>query len=129
MAGPLRLLAIRESPEGQPSLTFALGRMKTPVMLAHGFYVIDELLGFLLGFVGICLLAFFVLRGPPRQSLVLSVLALVVGAPLLYVAYLVSFRMEANYEHFFMLWLGGVACSPFVVGCIGVWLWFHRSKQ
>jgi hypothetical protein len=99
------------------------------MILAHGFYVIDELFGLLFGFIGMCLLAIFVLRGPRRQSLVLSALALVIGAPLLFVAYMLCFRVQANYERSFMLWLGGIACSPFVVGCIGVWLWFHRKKQ
>ena len=99
------------------------------MILAHGFYVIDEFLGVPLCLAVVAFLAFFLLHGPARQSLVLSAFALIVGAPLLYVAFLVSFRMRAPYDRSFMTFLGGVACAPFVLGCIGVGLWFYRTKR
>jgi hypothetical protein len=37
--------------------------------------------------------------------------------------------MEANYENFFRFWMGGVAYSPFILGCVGLCLWFRRRKH
>lgn len=103
--------------------------LHAPMILAHGFYVINEFIGLMLGIIGVSLLAFFLLRGPAQQSLVLSVLATIIGLPLLYAAYLVAFHTEPQYEKFSKLWMGGVACSPFILGCIGLCLWFRRRKH
>lgn len=99
------------------------------MILAHGFNVINEFIGLMLGIIGVSLLAFFLLRCPAQQSLVLSVLATIIGLPMLYAAYLVAFRTEPQYERYFMLWMGGVACSPFILGCIGLCFWFRRRKH
>ena len=36
--------------------------LHAPMILAHGFYVINEFIGLMLGIIGVSLLAFFLLR-------------------------------------------------------------------
>lgn len=99
------------------------------MMLADGFYVIDAWISILLGLVAVVVLSFLVLRGPVRQSLVLSSFSVAIGVPLLFVAYYISFRMDTVYEQSYMQWMSGFACAPFVVGCIGLSLRLRRRKH
>lgn len=99
------------------------------MIFAHGFYVIDAWITILLGLAGIAILSYFVLRGPAQQSLVLSALATLVGVPLLYLAYYISFQMETVHERAYLHWMSGFACGPFILGCIGLSLRLGRRKH
>ena len=101
-------------------------------MLAHGLESISEGVALLIVLLAAIGLAVAIFHGPPIQSLVLSILALVVGSGLALAAVYAFSRPEPRFntvDSGSVPVILALACAPCALGCIGLLLWFRRKKH
>ena len=98
-------------------------------MLASGLQALSDDVALLFGFVAMLALAVLVLRSPPRQSLVLSVLVLLVGSALLAVAVHGASQPQPPFNPDLAPTVFALASAPCVIGGLGLLLWLRRRKN
>jgi hypothetical protein len=98
-------------------------------MFAHGLQVLSNAAAIFLGFAATLVVAVVILRSSAQQLLVLSAVVLVAGAVLVTLAAYAASQPQPPFNPDFTLAIIALACTPCVVGTVGLLLWVRRRKH